>query len=77
MSVWPARRNRDRGNGVLRWFQSGIANGLLEGIDSLVQAAIDYDSVVEACCQVWNAMTAYPERLRSLTNYPWIGCVNV
>ena len=26
-------------DGVLRWFQSGIANGLLEGINSLVQAA--------------------------------------
>ena len=26
-------------NGVLRWFQSGINNGILEGINSLIQAA--------------------------------------
>ena len=25
--------------GVLRWFKSGLANGLLEGINSLLQAA--------------------------------------
>jgi len=25
--------------GILRWFQSNIANGLIEGINSLVQAA--------------------------------------
>ncbi len=30
------RRHRD---GILRWFQSRIANGLIEGINSLVQAA--------------------------------------
>jgi transposase len=26
-------------NGILRWFDSKIANGLIEGISSLVQAA--------------------------------------
>ena len=26
-------------NGVLRWFQSGVNNGILEGINSLIQAA--------------------------------------
>jgi transposase len=26
-------------NGILRWFDSKIANGLIEGINSLVQAA--------------------------------------
>ena len=26
-------------NGILRWFHSRIANGLIEGINSLVQAA--------------------------------------
>jgi transposase len=26
-------------NGVLRWFQSNINNGILEGINSLIQAA--------------------------------------
>ena len=38
---------------------------------------LDYDAVVDACCQAWNAMTTDRCRLRSLTNYPWIGCVNV
>ncbi|TPG39908.1 hypothetical protein EAH89_29005 [Roseomonas nepalensis] len=27
-------------------------------------------AIVDACCQAWNALT--PERLQSLTNYPWI-----
>jgi len=34
-----ARTVKRHWDGVLRWFQSGIANGLLEGINSLVQAA--------------------------------------
>src|SRR4029453_10925195 len=25
----------------------------------------DYDAIVQACCQAWNAMVADPERLRS------------
>jgi transposase len=29
-----------------------------------------YDAVVEACCEAWNALT--PERIRSLTAFPWI-----
>ena len=29
-----------------------------------------YEAIVDACCQAWNALT--PERLRSLTNQPWI-----
>ena len=29
----------DHAEGVLRWFTSGLANGLLEGINSLLQAA--------------------------------------
>jgi len=32
-----------------------------------------YDAIVEACCEAWNALT--PERLRSLTAYPWIAKV--
>ncbi|WP_109156589.1 MULTISPECIES: IS630 family transposase [unclassified Azospirillum] len=36
----------------------------------------DYDAVVQACCDAWNALTATPERLRSLTSYPWLPCVN-
>ena len=38
---------------------------------------LDYDAVVDACCQAWVAMTADKSRIRSLTNYPWIGCVKV
>ncbi|MFT8245906.1 transposase, partial [Roseomonas sp. BN140053] len=30
-------------------------------------------AIVDACCQAWNALT--PDRLRSLTSYPWIGKV--
>lgn len=36
----------------------------------------DYDAVVQACCDAWNALTATPGRLRSLTDYPWLPCVN-
>ncbi|KAA0576157.1 IS630 family transposase [Azospirillum sp. B21] len=36
----------------------------------------DYGAVVQACCDAWNALTATPERLRSLTSYPWLPCVN-
>lgn len=36
----------------------------------------DYDAIVEACCQAWNALATDTERLRSLTSYPWIPCVN-
>jgi transposase len=32
-----------------------------------------YDAIVEACCEAWNALT--PERLRSLTAFPWIAKV--
>ena len=34
-----ARTVKSHWNGILRWFNSRIANGLIEGIDSLVQAA--------------------------------------
>lgn len=29
-----------------------------------------YDAIVDACCAAWNQLT--PERLRSLTNYPYL-----
>ena len=29
-----------------------------------------YDAIVEACCSAWNQLT--PERLRSLTSYPYL-----
>ena len=34
-----ARTVKRHWNGILRWFDSKIANGLIEGINSLVQAA--------------------------------------
>ena len=30
----------------------------------------DHDAVVEACCSAWNALTADPGRIQSLTTYP-------
>ena len=32
----------------------------------------DYDAIVEVCCRAWNALTAEPGRIQSLTNYPWL-----
>ena len=29
-----------------------------------------YDAIVDACCAAWNQLT--PERLRSLTSYPYL-----
>jgi transposase len=29
-----------------------------------------YDAIVEACCEAWNALS--PDRIRSLTAFPWI-----
>ena len=34
-----ARTIKRHWNGVLRWFATGISNGMLEGINSLIQAA--------------------------------------
>ncbi len=34
-----ARTAKHHWNGILRWFDSKIANGLIEGVYSLVQAA--------------------------------------
>jgi transposase len=36
----------------------------------------DYNDIVEACSKAWNALAADTERLRSLTSYPWLPCVN-
>ncbi|MGY0781911.1 hypothetical protein FW320_14445 [Azospirillum sp. Vi22] len=36
----------------------------------------DDDAVVQACCDAWNALTVTPQRLRSLTSYPWLPCVS-
>ena len=34
----------------------------------------DYDAIVDACCRAWNELT--PERIRSLTSYPYLQQVN-
>lgn len=34
----------------------------------------DYDTVLDAACDAWNRLT--PERLQSLTSYPWLPQVN-
>lgn len=31
-----------------------------------------YDAIVTACCQAWNTLVAEPDRLRSLTSYPYL-----
>jgi hypothetical protein len=30
-----------------------------------------YDAIIEACCEAWNALTARPERLASITQRDW------
>ena len=32
----------------------------------------DYDAVVDACCEAWNALTAEAGGLQSLTAYPYL-----
>ena len=34
-----------------------------------------YDAIVDALCRAWNALT--PERLRSLTSYPYLEQVKI
>ena len=29
-----------------------------------------YDAIITACCEAWSVLT--PDRLRSLTAYPWV-----
>jgi hypothetical protein len=35
----------------------------------------DHDAIVDALCRAWNALT--PERIRSLTRYPYLEQVKV
>lgn len=35
----------------------------------------DYDAIVDACCEAWNAATAEPDRIRSLCDYPYLRSV--
>jgi len=32
----------------------------------------DTEAIIEACCQAWNVLTAEPNRIQSLSAYPWI-----
>ena len=31
----------------------------------------NYEAIVEACCQAWNALLANPDRIASITQRPW------
>jgi hypothetical protein len=35
----------------------------------------DYEAVVNACCDAWNALVAEKGRIQSLTNYPYLNGV--
>ena len=35
----------------------------------------DYEAVVDACCQAWNALAAEKGRIQSLTSYPYLNSV--
>jgi len=32
----------------------------------------DTEAIIQTCCHAWNALTADPDRIRSLCAYPWI-----
>ena len=32
----------------------------------------DTEAIIDACCKAWNALTAEPNRIQSLSAYPWI-----
>ena len=36
----------------------------------------DTEAIIETCCEAWNRLTAEPDRIRSLCNYPWIAKVS-
>ncbi|KMO32701.1 transposase, partial [Methylobacterium variabile] len=36
----------------------------------------DYKAILDACCSAWNALTAEPERIRSIANFKYIARVN-
>lgn len=36
----------------------------------------DTEAVIDACCAAWNMLTAEPDRIRSLCDYPWIAKVS-
>jgi transposase len=36
----------------------------------------DYRTIVEACCNAWNALIAMPDRIRSIASRDWATTVN-
>jgi hypothetical protein len=36
----------------------------------------DYRAIVDACCAAWNALTAMPDRIRSITSRQWARTVS-
>lgn len=36
----------------------------------------DYDAIVDACCQAWNALRASPGQIQSIATRYWAQCVN-
>jgi transposase len=35
---------------------------------------INYEAIVDACCQAWKGLVDQLERIRSLCSFPWITC---
>ena len=35
---------------------------------------INYEAIVDACCQAWKGLVDQVERIRSLCSFPWITC---
>ena len=36
----------------------------------------NYEAIVDACCEAWNALMALPERIRSITQRDWAKTVS-
>jgi transposase len=36
----------------------------------------NYEAIVDACCDAWNALMALPERIRSITQRDWTNTVS-
>jgi transposase len=36
----------------------------------------NYEAIVDACCDAWNALMALPERIRSITQRDWAKTVS-
>jgi transposase len=36
---------------------------------------VDFDAIIDGCCDAWNRLTAEPSRIASLTDYPYLRSV--